>query len=105
MQDDEGVKRDVMRVREYVKEELFYKTIFIYNPKQLEEGERLHQDFVNNCKGVVANGLLTDVPALEQQLYLKFLWMKMLQEKCYKEWVAVKRSNAYQAVQDKFHSK
>jgi len=105
MRDDDGVKRDLTRVREHVKEELFYKIIFIYNAKQLAEGEILDCDFQTNCIEVLSNGMLRRIPLNEAKLHLKFLWMKMMQKKCYQEWIAVKRSNAYQAVQDKFHGK
>lgn len=105
MTDVNAVKKDIMQVRECVKEELFCKIIFIHNAKQLKEGEKLYSDYETNCVEVLSNGMLKSIPISEAKLYLKFLWMKMTQDKCCQEWVALKRSNAHQAAQDKFHGK
>jgi hypothetical protein len=105
MSDADGVERDLRLIRGYVKDDLFYKVIFVFNQKVLEEGEKLHEDFIKNCTSMVANGRLANTVPAESNPYLKFLWYKMLNDKSYKEWVAIKRSNAYQAVQDKFYCK
>jgi hypothetical protein len=99
------VREDLNRIRDYVKDELFYRTLFIYSDAMLEEGSVLHKDFIANCKPKLADGTLETAPADAVTVYLKYLWTLMVKDKCYREWLGLKRSNAYQAVQDKFVSK
>jgi len=99
------VREDINIMRDYVKEDLFYRMIFVFKDEDLEEGNRLYRDYMTNCKGILAGKTLNDAPEEEAQAYMKYLWTLMLKEKSYKEWLSVKRSNAYQAVQDKFGSK
>jgi len=103
MSNDDLVDRDLKIIRDYVKDDLFYKVIFIFKEDALREGEKLYNDFIKKCTSTVADGCFSLAGEPHRALpYMRFLWSRLLQEKCYKEWVSVKRSNAYQAVQDKF---
>jgi len=103
--DESKVKEDLNKVRDYIKEDLFYRVIFIWDDGQLKEGSVLHGDFIERCKPLLANGDLLEAEQAAADAYLKYLWTTMLKDKCYREWLGLKRSNAYQAVQDKFMSK
>ena len=105
MADNAKVMQDIAKVRDYVKESLFQRSIFIFDEKEMEETGMLYVDFVQNCGPKLMDGMLKDIPEQEQKSYQKFLWMKMKEKKMYHEWLAIKRSNAYQAQQDKFHGK
>jgi len=103
--DESKLKEDINQVRNYIKEDLFYRVIFIWDDEQLKEGAVLHTDFIDKCKPLLANGELMDAAQAETDAYLKYLWTTMLKDKCYQDWLGLKHSNAYQAVQDKFLSK
>jgi hypothetical protein len=105
MNDKVRVQDDLNKIRDYVKDDLFYRTLFVYSDKELDEGSSLHTDFIINCKSKVADGALATSPADAATAYLNYLWTLMVKDKCYREWLGLKRSNAYQAVQDKFLSK
>ena len=103
IRDDARMEKDLRRIQRYVKEELFQKVVFLFNPKkQMECGSQLYNDFIANCKALIAQtGEADDT----MDAYMRYLWQVMAQKKSYKEWLTAKRSNAYQAVQDKFLSK
>ena len=54
-------KRDINEVRDYVKEDLFFCIIFLWDERtQLAKESTLHKDFVNKCLSKVANGQLVN---------------------------------------------
>jgi len=105
LRDDAKVQEDLNKICEYVKEDLFYKVIFVYDDAQLAEGSVLHKDFIDKCKPMIADGALITAPEEDAQAYLKYIWTLMVKDKCYRDWLSLKCSNAYQAVQDRFMSK
>ena len=104
MADKAKVVQDINKVRDYVKETLFLSVIFVFDDKELEETGMLYRDYVKNCGPKLMDGMLEQLPEPERKNYLRYLWLEMQHKKMYKEWLALKRSNAYQAQQDKFHS-
>jgi len=101
---EKKVKEDLNVIGEYVKNDLYYRAVFLWDDSVLDEGTILHKDFLNNCKPKVANGQLMTEPNAEADAYLKFLWTRMQKDNLYRHWMGLKRSNAYQAVMEKFMS-
>jgi len=98
------VKNDVTKVREYVKSNLFEKVVFVWQKTALARGGKLHQDYLKNCRALVAEGKLVDMADSEAVTYMNLLWDTMTKDRCYVDWTKTKRSNTYQAMQDKFMS-
>lgn len=100
--DDARVNKDLRLIERYVKDTLFFRVIDVYKDENLKSDGILHKDFMTNGKTVVAGKSIHE--ALDQQWkdYMTYLWTKMRMNKSYKVWLAMKRSNTYQAVQDKF---
>jgi len=96
---------DKDKVRNYVKEELFERLVFLWSKADLELGGILHKDYVKNCRARLADGKLVDCTDREAETYMNLLWQVMVKDNCYCEWLSHKRSSRYQAVQDKFMSK
>jgi len=99
---EEKVSSDFVKVMRYVKDELFLRVIDIYSKDGLDMGKYLYNDYMKNCKSLV-----TDLGAREELTpkwsgYMKYLWSQMVVKKSYRNWLCLKRSNAYQAVQDRF---
>lgn len=59
---------------------------------------------MKNCKSLIADGGLYNVGDEDAKSYMNFLWNKMTEEEWYKKWMQSKRSNSYQAMQDRFMS-
>ena len=104
-QNENLVKEDINAIRDYVKENLFYKTIHIWDDVQLKKGGILHGDFMKHCKSLVYNGQLEHAIERDGTVYMDFIWERMVNKKCYRDWFNKKHSNAYQAMQDRFLSK
>jgi len=92
------------KVRDYVKENLFERLVFVWNKHALEQGEVVHKDFLKNCRPVVANGELVDATDNDAETYMNYLWAVLVKDNSYREWLCQKRSSRYQAMQDKFAS-
>ena len=80
--DESKIKEDLNKVHDYIKEDLFYRVIFIWDDDQLKEGTVLHSDFIERCKPLLANGDLMEAEQLGADAYLKYLWTMMLKDKC-----------------------
>ncbi len=100
----ELVERDIKAVGNYVLGDLFMRTIFVFDNKQLDEGGPLHKDYLKNCWSLLANGTLTDLNDDAVVQYMNIVWARMTKEGQYKAWLSRKRSNAYQALQNSFQS-
>jgi hypothetical protein len=100
----ELVERDIKVVGNYVRGDLFTRTIFVFDNKQLDEGGPLHKDYLKNCQSLLANGTLTDLNDDVVVQYMNIVWARMTKEGQYKAWLSRKRSNAYQALQNSFQS-
>ena len=103
--DKDLVESDIKEVGKYVRGELFTRTIFVFDNKQLDEGGKLHKDYLKNCRSLLANGKLADLDDETVAQYMNIVWSIMKKEGRYKAWLARKRSNAYQATQNSFMSK
>ena len=104
MADRKQEKVNLGRIRECAKDEVFHGTIFLFSKSALEEGGRLHSNYLKGCRPIVANGMLKHHESTEDaNRHLNQLWVKMTRDDCHKEWIAAKRSNVHQAVQDKFY--
>jgi hypothetical protein len=99
------VESDEKRVREYVKKVLFPKTIFVFNQKALDADDRLHNDFMANCKSLIGDGILMGAAEEDARSYMTMLWNKMKESGSYKKWMQMKRSNNSQAMADSFKRK
>lgn len=102
---DQKVLDDTEKVKKYVKNELFLRVIDVFSPKGLDVGSYLYNDFMKNCKTIVTTLEEDDPLDKKWRGYMKYLWSQLVLNKSYRIWLNVKRSNAYQAVQDKFNSK
>jgi len=101
--DETRQEQDLRGIEKYVKDDLFYRVIFVFNEDEAyKDGKHLYNDFMERCESIVGN---VNGNSDDKKRYMKHLWKKMRTEKKYKEWLSLKRSNAYQAVQDKFYSK
>jgi len=99
------VVSDKNKVQWYIKDILFEKVIFILDQDSLKKGEVLHQDYLDNCKGLIADGQLEKLSDEEAEMYMNLFWNIMTKDGCYNKWMQSKQSNTYQAMRDKFMSK
>ena len=96
------VREDLRKIQTYVKEDLFYQVIDMFEDDQLKVNSYLYNDFMMKGKTVVTGMEMEESMDGNLKAYMKFLWVRLGSKKSYKEWLAMKRSNAYQAVQDRF---
>jgi hypothetical protein len=54
--DEELLAADVKLVGKYVKDVLFEKTVFLWDRKALGMNRKLHKDYLENCRPLLANG-------------------------------------------------
>jgi DNA primase len=101
----EEVAADQNKVCSYVKSELFERVVFIWDKSSLDRGGKLHEDYLKNCRPLLASGGLLAIRDEEAELYMNLLWDMMKKDQCYVDWLISKRSNTYQAMQDRFMSK
>jgi len=102
--DKTKVSADLQLVKRYVQENLFPRVIFMFNDTDMDEDGYFHKDYMKNCKSIVGGrGMINDNDG--EDLYMTHLWTLMAKDKLYKKWLATKRSNTYQAMQDKFFRK
>jgi hypothetical protein len=102
----ESVEKDKDKVRDYVKEKLYERVIFVWKKSPLDQGGVFHRDYMSNCCSIIADGTLVNANDNEAKSYMNFLWAVMVKDNCYyQEWMCQKRSSRYQAIQDGFTSK
>jgi hypothetical protein len=92
-------------VRDYVKSELWEKVVFLWSQKSLDREGMLHKAFLKDCRHLLSGGKLMSASDEDAETYMNILWMRMTKDGCYKVWLGQRRSNTYQAMQDKFESK
>ena len=97
-------KRDDLEVViKYVKNELFAKVKFIYDPKvDLAVGGKIYTDYESKCKDVIGGRGLT---AETHETYMESVWTAALTEHIQKNALAQKRSAVYTVMQNKFSGK
>ena len=98
------VESDRKKEGDYVKSKLFEKVVFVWEKSSLDRGGKLHQDYLKNCRALLAEGKLTEIGDEEAVTYMNLLWDAMTKDKCYVSWLTSKRSNTYQVMQDRFMS-
>ena len=84
-------------------DDLFYCSPFIFD-KALEVGAIIHQDYSAKCRNLLSNGCLMTFSDGAAFKYMDALW-KSINNRKYKTWFAIKRSNVYQAMQIQFEGK
>ena len=100
------VEEDTRKVMIYVKDYLFLRVIDVFDAKkQLVVNGVLYKDYVKNCKQTITGIPVKETLSPQWNNYMVHIWKEMDRTKKYKEWLGTKRSNAYQAVQDKFTGK
>jgi hypothetical protein len=78
------VECDIKAVGNYVRGDLFTRTIFLFDNKQLDEGGPLHKDYLKNCLSLLANDTLTDLNDDAVVQYMNIVWARMTKEGQYK---------------------
>jgi hypothetical protein len=101
----ESIEKDKDKVRDYVKEKLYERVIFVWKKSALDQGSMFHRDYMSNCHLIIANRTLVNAKDNEAKSYMNFLWAVMVKDNCYREWMCQKRLSRYQAIQDGFTSK
>ena len=99
------VTNDLRKVMRYVKDDLFFRVIDVFNDDQFKVNSFLYKDFMTRVKTTLTGKGHDDPLDSNGKAYMKYIWMRLGIKKSYKEWLAMKRSNAYQAVQDRFYRK
>ena len=103
--DERRINQDIEKLMRYVKEDLFFRAIDVFEENQLKVDSYLYRDFMKRGKTAITGlGINDDLPN-NLMTYMKYLWSKVASKKFYKYWLATRRSNAYQAVQDRFFRK
>jgi hypothetical protein len=88
--DPSKIEEDKNEVRDYVKEVLFEKLVFVWNKGALQLGGVLHKDYLMNCRAKIAGGKLMNAMDSEAEMYMNLLWTMMVKENCYREWLSHK---------------
>jgi hypothetical protein len=79
----ESIEKDKDKVRDYVKEKLYERVIFIWKKSALDQGSVFHRDYMSNCHLIIANGTPVIARDNEAKSYMKFLWAVMVKDNCY----------------------
>jgi hypothetical protein len=99
---DGQVRNDICVVRDYVKNNLFEKSVVVWHKSALAKNGVFHKDYMKNCRALIADGHLMVISSKEAEGYMNMLWKRV--EKFYITWMAKKRSGLYQAILDGFMS-
>ena len=97
------MKADLEVVVKYIKDDLFAKVKFIYDPKvDLAVGGKIYKDYERKCKDQIGGqGLARD----SRDTYLENVWTNGLTKHAQKNALAQKRSAVYTVMQNKFSGK
>jgi hypothetical protein len=68
------VESDIEAVDKYVTGDLFTRTVFLFDNKQLDEGGLLHKDYLKSCRLLLANGRLVDLNDDAVVQYMNIVW-------------------------------
>ena len=96
------VAEDMREAMRYVKDDLFCRVIDVYDDNDLKEGKYFHEDFMKNLVPKVTGKTRHEPLSGNWKACIKHLWTQLRLKKSYKTWLAMKRSNSHQAVQDRF---
>ena len=102
---EDQLQSDQRVVRDYVKNKIFEMVVFVWSQKSLNPGGVLHKAYLKDCRHLLSGGKLMSVSDADANAYMNILWRNMMKDGCYKVWLGQRRSNTYQAMQDRFESK
>ncbi len=93
-------KDDLEVVIKYVKNDLFAKVKFIYDPKvDLAVGGKIYTDYKRRCRDQIGGqGLTTET----HDTYMEAVWTSAITKQLQKNALAQKRSAVYTVMQNKF---
>ena len=96
-------KADLEVVIRYIKDDLFPKVKFIYDPKvDLALGGKIYADYKRRCKDQIGGqGVLRE----NRDTYMEAVWTDGLTKHIQKNALAQKRSAVYTVMQNKFSGK
>jgi hypothetical protein len=57
--------------------------VFVWEKSLLDWGGKLHQDYLKNCRALLAEEKLTNIGDNEAVMYMNLLWDGMMKNKCY----------------------
>jgi hypothetical protein len=83
----QAVAADIKLVGKYVKDVLFEKTVFLWDRKALDTNGKLHKDYLENCRPLLANGKLVPLSKEEARPYMNFVWNLMVKDGCLQQLV------------------
>ncbi len=93
-------REDLEVVVKYVKNDLFAKVKFIYDPKvDLAVGGKIYSDYERKCKNLIGGRGLT---AESHATYMEAVWTAAMTKHIQKNGLAQKRSAVYTVMQNKF---
>ncbi len=93
-------REDLEIVIKYVKNDLFAKVKFIYDPKvDLAVGGKIYSDYERKCKNLIGGRGLT---AESHETYMEAVWTAAMTKHIQKNGLAQKRSAVYTVMQNKF---
>ncbi len=96
------VEIDINIIRDYVKDYLFGRVVFLWDKVQLDKSGVLYNDRIRNCRGKIAEGTLLNVSEEHTMTYMDLVWSQMTQQNIYAKWLSSKWLNVYQVVQKRF---
>jgi hypothetical protein len=56
----ESVEKDKDKVRDYLKEKLYERVIFVWKKSILDQGSVFHRDYMSNCRSIIADETLVN---------------------------------------------
>jgi hypothetical protein len=74
----ESIEKDKDKVRDYVKEKLYERVIFVWKKSALDQGNMFHRDYMSNCRLIIADRTLVKAADNEAKSYMNFLWAVMV---------------------------
>jgi hypothetical protein len=74
----ESIEKDKDKVRDYVKEKLYERVIFVWKKSALDQGSMFHRDYMSNCCLIIADRTLVKAADNEAKSYMNFLWAVMV---------------------------
>jgi hypothetical protein len=93
-------REDLEIVIKYVKNDLFAKVKFIYDPKvDLAVGGKIYSDYERKCKNLIGGRGLTPE---SHATYMEAVWTAAMTKHIQKNGLAQKRSAVYTVMQNKF---
>lgn len=100
--DKELLKKDILILSTYVKEEMYHGVKFLYDPRNdLSVGEAIFQHFYRTCKNTL-EGVKEYINQNEKELYIRYLWTQATDQRIQQDSLSVKRSSVYTVMQNRF---